>query len=39
VRINIPGLGDLCPPERNALALLEGTVVFWSEEEENVPEE
>jgi hypothetical protein len=40
--MNIPDLGDLWPLERDALALLEGAVLFWpeeeEEEEENVPE-
>jgi hypothetical protein len=36
--MNIPDLGDLWPLERDALALLEGTVLFWYQEEENVPE-
>lgn len=39
VRMKIPDHGDLWPLEREALALLDGTVIFWSEEEENVPEE
>jgi hypothetical protein len=32
--MNIPDLGDLWPLERDALALLEGAVLFWPEEEE-----
>ena len=39
VRMSIPGLSDLWPLERDAVTLLEGTVLFWSEEEERVPEE
>ena len=38
VRMKIPDPGDLWPLERDAHALLEGVVLFWSEEEENVPE-
>jgi hypothetical protein len=37
--MNIPDLGDLWPLERDALALLEGAVLFWPEEEEEEEEE
>jgi len=39
VRMTIPRLVDLWPLERDALTILEGVVLFWSDEEENVPEE
>lgn len=37
VRMTIPGHSNLWPLERDALALLERTVIMWSGEEELVP--